>query len=84
MLLQPHGVCREAVMIIAVLSGYLELFFLDVFFAVFLLPFFALFLAVFFAPFLGTFAPFFRASDSPIAIACLRLFTVFPLRPLFS
>jgi len=29
----------------------------------------------------GTFAPFWRASDSPIAIACLRLFTVFPLRP---
>ena len=34
----------------------------------------------------GTFAPFFRASDKPIAIACLRLFTVPPLppRPLFS
>jgi len=33
----------------------------------------------------GTFAPFFRASDRPIAIACLRLFTVPPLppRPLF-
>jgi hypothetical protein len=28
--------------------------------------------------FLGTFAPFFRASDSPIAIACLRLFTLPP------
>jgi hypothetical protein len=27
----------------------------------------------------GTFAPFFRASDSPIAIACLRLFTFLPL-----
>ena len=27
----------------------------------------------------GTFAPFFRASDSPIAIACLRLFTFRPL-----
>ena len=26
----------------------------------------------------GTFAPFFRASDNPIAIACLRLFTVPP------
>ena len=36
--------------------------------------------------FLGTFAPFFRASDNPIAIACLRLFTVPPLPPgpLFS
>jgi hypothetical protein len=29
----------------------------------------------------GTLAPFFRASDKPIAIACFRLFTVFPLRP---
>jgi hypothetical protein len=34
----------------------------------------------FFAPRLrGTFAPFDRASDSPIAIACLRLFTFRPL-----
>jgi hypothetical protein len=33
--------------------------------------------------FLGTFAPFLRASDKPIAIACLRLFTVPPL-PDFS
>jgi hypothetical protein len=32
--------------------------------------------------FAGTFAPFFRASDSPIAIACLRLFT-FPPWPDF-
>src|SRR5580692_757575 len=31
----------------------------------------------------GTFAPFFRASESPIAIACLRLVTFCPL-PLFS
>jgi hypothetical protein len=28
--------------------------------------------------FLGTFAPFFRASERPIAIACRRLFTVPP------
>jgi hypothetical protein len=27
----------------------------------------------------GTFAPFFRASDNAIAIACLRLFTFLPL-----
>lgn len=27
----------------------------------------------------GTFAPSFRASESPIAMACLRLFTFFPL-----
>ena len=32
--------------------------------------------------FLGTFAPFSRASESPIAIACLRLFTLPPLPPL--
>jgi hypothetical protein len=32
--------------------------------------------------FRGTFAPFFRASESPIAIACLRLFTLPPLPPL--
>jgi hypothetical protein len=42
----------------------------------------------FFLPlfFRGTFAPFFRASDSPMAIACLRLFTLPPLppRPLLS
>jgi hypothetical protein len=34
--------------------------------------------------FRGTFAPFFRASDKPMAIACFRLFTVFPLLPDFS
>jgi hypothetical protein len=32
--------------------------------------------------FFGTFAPFFRASERPIAIACLRLFTLPPLPPL--
>src|SRR5690606_24497633 len=32
----------------------------------------------------GTFAPARRASDSPMAIACLRLVTFFPERPLFS
>jgi hypothetical protein len=38
------------------------------------------------ALFRGTFAPFLRASERPIAIACLRLFTVppFPPRPDFS
>jgi hypothetical protein len=29
----------------------------------------------------GTLAPFFRASDNPIAMACLRLFTFPPLPP---
>lgn len=32
----------------------------------------------------GTFAPDRRASDNPIAIACFRLLTVLPERPLFS
>ena len=46
--------------------------------------------AVFRPPFLallrlrGTFAPFSLASDRPIAIACLRLVTFLPLRPLRS
>jgi hypothetical protein len=34
--------------------------------------------------FLGTLAPFFLASERPIAMACLRLVTFFPLRPLLS
>jgi len=32
--------------------------------------------------FLGTLLPLFLASDNPIAMACLRLVTFFPLRPL--
>src|SRR5262249_59670424 len=32
----------------------------------------------------GTFLPLRRASDRPMAIACLRLFTFFLLRPLLS
>jgi hypothetical protein len=46
-----------------------------------------LFLALDFLPpfrpedFRGTFAPFFLASERPIAIACLRLFTLPPLPP---
>ena len=32
--------------------------------------------------FFGTLAPFLRASDNPMAIACLRLFTFPPLPPL--
>jgi hypothetical protein len=34
--------------------------------------------------FFGTFAPLLRASDSPMAIACLRLLTFLPERPLLS
>lgn len=32
----------------------------------------------------GTFAPFLRASDSPMAMACLGLVTFLPLPPLLS
>jgi hypothetical protein len=48
--------------------------------------FFAFFFAVlrFFGAFFGTFLPLALASDSPIAIACLRLLTFLPERPLFS
>jgi hypothetical protein len=38
----------------------------------------------FFDAFFGTFLPLALASDSPIAIACLRLLTLRPERPLFS
>jgi hypothetical protein len=40
--------------------------------------------AFFFDAFFGTLLPLARASDRPIAIACLRLFTLRPERPLFS
>ena len=53
-----------------------------VFLPVFRPIFLTAFLPVLF--FAGTFAPLLRASESPIAIACLRLVTLFPLRPLFS
>jgi hypothetical protein len=33
---------------------------------------------------LGTFLPARRASDKPIAMACFRLLTLFPERPLFN
>lgn len=32
----------------------------------------------------GTFSPLLRASESPIAMACFRLVTFLPLRPLFN
>ncbi len=59
----------------------LDFFLPPVFFPLvfFLLVFFLL---VFFDDrFRGTFAPFSRASESPIAIACSRLFTLPPLPP---
>jgi hypothetical protein len=44
-----------------------------------------LLLFLFFEPFLGgTFFPSRRASERPIAIACLRLLTFLPERPLFK
>jgi hypothetical protein len=54
----------------------------------FALRFFALFrffaAAFFFEAFFGTFLPAALASERPIAIACLRLFTFRPERPLFN
>src|SRR5579862_6295884 len=41
-----------------------------------------MFLVSYDCAFFGTLAPFFRASESPIAMACLRLFTTPPLPPL--
>ena len=49
--------------------------------------FFVVFLffdAFFFEAFFGTFLPSALASERPIAIACLRLFTFRPERPLFN
>jgi hypothetical protein len=47
--------------------------------------FFALrFFPFFFEAFFGTFASAALASESPIAIACLRLLTFLPDRPLFK
>jgi hypothetical protein len=48
--------------------------------------FFAVFFEAlrFFEAFFGTFLPLALASDSPIAIACLRLLTFLPERPLFN
>jgi hypothetical protein len=39
---------------------------------------------LFFEDFFGTFLPFALASERPIAIACLRLLTFLPERPLFN
>jgi len=54
------------------------------FFAVFFLPVFFFAVFRFFELFFGTFLPLALASDSPIAIACLRLVTFLRERPLFS
>src|SRR3954454_20762382 len=68
---------------------FFEDFFADFFEDFFVVDFFEDFLVDFFADFFedffdGTFAPSRRASESPMAIACLRLFTFLPELPLFS
>jgi hypothetical protein len=75
--------------VVCLFVGYLVFLFVRFRVPAFLLPFLealffdAAFLAPFFpAFFLGTFAPARLASESPMAIACLRLFTFLPLRPL--
>ena len=55
----------------------------QLFFAFFFFVFFVDVLLDFLA-FFGTFLPARRASDNPIAIACLRLLTLRPERPLFK
>jgi hypothetical protein len=54
------------------------------FFAFRFFELFLFFVVVFFDAFFGTFLPSARASERPIAIACLRLFTFLPERPLFN
>jgi len=62
---------------------FVDDFFAGFFFADFFADFFVVFLADFFADFLaGTLPPSRRASESPMAMACLRLFTFLPEEPL--
>src|SRR5688572_18153283 len=67
------GALRAVVFLVA--AFFAAAFFAGAFFAA------LFFAAVFFG---GTLPPSLRASDKPIAIACLRLFTVLPDPPLFS
>jgi len=48
------------------------------------LLFWEVFLVLFFAFLAGTFLPALRASERPMAIACFRLLTFLPERPLFN
>jgi hypothetical protein len=64
-------------------TNYTPYFFALRFFDAFLFEAF-FFEAFFFEAFFGTFLPSALASDSPIAIACLRLVTLRPERPLFQ
>src|SRR5947209_5748657 len=82
-----RAVLLRAVLFFAVdlraLLFFAPVFFAPVFFDAVLRPpdfFEAVFLPAFFA---GTLPPSARASESAIAIACLRLFTFLPERPLF-
>jgi hypothetical protein len=62
---------------------FVDDFFAGFFFADFFVDFFVVFLADFFTDFLaGTLPPSRRASESPMAMACLRLFTFLPDEPL--
>jgi hypothetical protein len=56
----------------------------DYFFAFRFLAVFFFFVVLFLEAFFGTFFPSARASERPIAIACLRLVTFLPDRPLFN
>lgn len=73
--------------LVELLAAFLVVLLADlvVFLLALLVVFFAAFFPDFFADFLlGTFLPSARASDRPIAIACLRLLTFLPEPPLFS
>src|SRR3954454_1119023 len=74
----PQGIARPVRKAAAKLRSRLRLYFFDDLRFDFLRP--PLFAVFFF----GTFFPDLRASERPIAIACLRLLTFFPVRPLFS
>src|SRR3954463_13418169 len=73
-----QGTARPVRKAASKVRGRLRLYFFDDLRFDFLRPpFFPVF-------FFGTFFPALRASERPIAMACLRLLTFFPERPLFS
>jgi hypothetical protein len=74
--------CRQARLRLPAFLVFLADFFLAAFLVVFFTAFF--FTAFFFTVFVGTFLPSARASDRPMAIACLRLVTFLPEPPLFN
>src|ERR1700754_4264162 len=70
---------RAVFLVLRAVFRFFVVRFLVAFLVPFLAPFFAALRPV---AFFGTFFPARRASDSPIAMACFRLFTFLPLRPL--